>query len=137
MNTQDDVLTDEEYQQLLEGGTAQQSLARAMELQQKQAEAMRGATPQGQMVSGHYVAPNPMQYIGEMAKNYQSARLQDQAMKSGGKMDGVQGAQNAMILKALQRNSMMNRAPAQGMQPPPEAQINPYQQFQNPGAGAA
>lgn len=133
MSDPNDVMSDEEYAQLLAGGTAQQSLERAMALQQKQAEAMRGATPQGQMVSGHYVAPHAMQYIGEMAKNFSAGKLQSDAQKTGDKMGSAQAAQNSLILKALQRSNAMNKPPAPPV--PPGAVQLPYPV--NPGAGAA
>lgn len=101
---EDEVLTPEEYELILSGGTANASLKRAMELQQRQAEALRAGAPEGQMVSGRYVAPHLMQYVGNAAKEFMSQRALQQAQKSGQGIDESQGRQNALILKALLRN---------------------------------
>lgn len=104
-----DVISDEELRQLLEGGTLNAGLQRQYELQRKQAEMMRGASPQGQMVDGRFVAPHFMQYLGEMAKNISSERLGQRAQATGGRLDASMGSQNAMILRALLRNRDMSR----------------------------
>ena len=111
-----DVITDEELRQLVEGGSVNQGLQRQYELQRKQAEAMRGMAPSGRMVDGQFVAPHFMQYVGEMAKNLSSEKLGQRAQETGGRLDTNMGAQNATILRALLRNRGMNQ-PAQPIAP--------------------
>lgn len=133
-----DVMTEEELAELLTAGTQNSALQRQYDLQRKQAEAMRGAAPQGRMVGSHYVAPHFMQYVGEMAKNISGQKLSERAESTGGRLDTSMGSQNAMILRALMRNQQMNRpqpapinpvAPATSM-PAPAAPmsklVNPY-----------
>lgn len=133
-----DVITDEELRQLVEGGSVNQGLQRQYDLQRKQAEAMRGMAPSGKMVDGHFVAPHFLQYAGEMAKNISSEKLGQRAQETGGRLDTSMGAQNATILRALLRNRGMNQpaqpmAPAQvssagmpAVAPPVTKQYNPY-----------
>jgi hypothetical protein len=118
-----DVISEEELRQLIEGGTANQTLQRQYEVQRKRAEAMRGMTPQGQMVGGRLVTPHFMQYVGEMAKNISGHRLGQMADATGGRLDANMGAQNATILRALLRNRNMNQ-PAQPVTPP-QTQVRP------------
>jgi hypothetical protein len=112
-----EVITDEELRQLIEGGTANQGLQRQYDLQRKQAEMMRGIAPRGQMVDGHFVAPHFMQYAGEMAKNLSSEKLGQRAQETGGRLDTSMGAQNATILRALLRNRDMNRPQTPAINP--------------------
>jgi hypothetical protein len=123
-----DVISDEELRQLIEGGTVNQGLQRQYELQRKQAEAMRGMAPQGQMVDGHFVAPHFMQYAGEMAKNISGQSLGNRADATGGKLDANMGSQNAMILRALMRNRERNRP-----QTPPVNPVAPATSMPAPG----
>lgn len=117
-----------EYEALLAAGTENARYQRMMEMQKAQAEAMRGAggPAQGQMVSGHYVAPSWTQHLSSLANSYMSAKKSQQAEESGSAFDKSQGMQNSMVLKALLKNRMS------GMQPPQTAPVANQAPMDNP-----
>jgi hypothetical protein len=104
-------LSEEEIMRLLGYGQENATLQRAMELQQKQAELMRlgSDAPEGQVVSGHYVAPSPLQYVGGLAKQYSAQDMQNNALGKGAVIDQNTGVQNQSIAGAILR--AMGRSP--------------------------
>jgi len=95
-----------DYEGLLAAGQENARYKRTMAEQQKMADYMRqGAAPaQGQMVSGHYVAPSWTQQLASLGSAVGSGMKSREAEKSGTGLDSSMGSQNALILKALMRN---------------------------------
>jgi len=127
-------MTDEEFSELLGLGQENATAQRRYDEQSAKAKAMRGVAPQGRMVGDYYVAPHPMQLIGELAKEFSGNNLRQQSENFGANLDASMGKQNALVLRALQRNragAVPPRsfggmpAPAEGpmMKPAP---FNPY-----------
>lgn len=118
---EDEVISEEELRALLYNGTANATLARALEQQQKQAEMMRSGAgaPEGQMVSGHYVPPHLLQYAGNLAKQYSASRMDKNAVDTGREMDQNTNAQNQAVLAAILRGQGRQTPPATPFQPPP------------------
>jgi hypothetical protein len=62
--------------------------------------------PQGQMVSGRYVAPNPLQYLGNMAQivsaNQMASSADKEQLALAQKLKTLEGVESGNILKALQ-----------------------------------
>ena len=102
-----------DYEALLAAGQENSRYQRMMEQQQAQAKLMRErSTPvDGQMVSGHYVAPHALQQLGSVANAFGAAYTDKQAQESGLGLEKSMGAQNALILKALTRNRNTGQTP--------------------------
>lgn len=98
-------MTEEQLQELLYAGTANTSLQRALELQKKQAEMMRegAGAPEGQMISGRYVAPHFLQYAGNMARQYAAHKMDQRAQNTGMEIDNNMSKQNQAVLAAILR----------------------------------
>jgi len=110
----------DDYEALLAAGTENSRYQRMMEMQKAQAEHMRqqGAPAQGQMVSGHYVAPNITQHLGSLANSFGAAYKDKQFNESGAGLDKSMGSQNALILNALRRNQQAGQSPMPAPQAP-------------------
>lgn len=95
-----------DYEALLAAGEENARYKRMMEQQQAQAQMMRerGGPVQGQMVSGHYVAPHALQQLGGLANTIGAAYKDKQAQESGVGLEKSMSGQNQLILKALMRN---------------------------------
>ena len=113
-----------DYEALLAAGQENARYKRMMQQQKSQADYMRANSDpgQGQMISGHYVAPHALQRLSGLTNAAGAAYTDKQAEKSGAGLDASMGSQNALILKALMRNrSASKQSPYTGMQFDPNA----------------
>ena len=113
------MLSDAEYEKLLGYGTQNTGLNRNMQRQLEQAKLLRSKELEGQMVSGHYVAPSIIDRAAEAYRGYRGGQMEQQAMQTGGQMDTNTAAQNALILQGIKNGrkppanpAMMGQAPA-------------------------
>lgn len=113
-----------EYEALLAAGTENARYQRMMEQQQKQAQLMRERSDpgQGQMISGHYVAPHALQRLAGLANSAGAAYMDKKAGESGAGLEGSMGKQNQMILARLLRAQQQPKVnPYAGMEFNPNA----------------
>lgn len=131
--------------QMLALGNKNRGLDREMAMQEQQAELMRGQTPEGQMVSGRYVKPHALQYLGELAKSYSGRKWSERALETGGKRDANTADQNtamlAMLVNAMRRPGQMNgpgveTAPVQGPGPMAPQPLPPMMNRNPVGSGS-
>jgi hypothetical protein len=124
MEDQDNLAT---YEGLLAAGQENSRYQQMMEAQKAQAEMMRqrGVAPEGQMISGHYVAPHVLQQLGSLANNVGAAYKDKQAQEAATGLNKSMGDQNSLILKALLRNQQaaQPKPPTPAVATPP---INVY-----------
>jgi hypothetical protein len=101
----DQYTPDDEYDGLLAAGAQNQSYQAEMEKQKALAARLRsGPALEGQMVSGHYVAPNALEIIGDVM-NQKKANAADAAHTAAtAGLGSSMASQNDMILRALRRN---------------------------------
>lgn len=121
----EDILTPEQYQQLLDLGMLNAEMDPAIAQQEKMIEELRaGSTaPQGGMVGNHFVAPAASQYIAALGNKYAAGKLnQDALAQQKMKADNVR-RQNQMVMGAIVgKPGVVLQAP-QPATPPP---VDPY-----------
>lgn len=112
-----------DYEALLAAGQENTRYQQMMEQQKAQAEFMRGrgAPVEGQMISGHYVAPHAFQQMGALANNVGAAYKDKLVQDASADLNKSMGSQNSLILKALMRNQQAAQPKIQATPP-----INPY-----------
>lgn len=129
-----DVMTPEEYSQLLQLGGANQDLALKIKQQQDIADQLRVKNaPQGRMVGQVYAGPSWLETAGALARNYSAASQQQNAMGLQRQSNTNTQQQNRMIMEAIlkgQRGGM-----GQGIMPGEQGGIpeDPYQRFRMGG----
>lgn len=72
--------------------------------QQKMAEQMRNDSMQqrqGQMVSGHFVAPSPLDYVSQLVQGYQAKKMQGQVDQGMTDMSKARAGNRAKYYDAL------------------------------------
>lgn len=120
-------LTEEEYQQLLQLGAANQEMDPQISQQMAIAEMMRNApAPQMRNPRGIPVAPGWGEALGNIAQQGVGHYAAGQAKTKQEAQAKNQAAQNQMILKALmQQNQPMQQPAGPGFMPPQDPR-NPY-----------
>jgi len=127
-----DVLTPEQYQQLLDMGMDNAQIEAAMEAQKAQANVLRGRgeMPQGAMAGRVFVPPSLFQYAGAMANQKVAGDKDRAAAAQQSAMGKNTSAQNQMVMRAI----LGQGQPMQ--QPGPDQNADPYARFRRAGGGA-
>ena len=116
MDPQDDT---SDYEALLQAGQQNAAYQRQMEQQRALAERLRsGPELQGQMVSGHYIAPNALEVIGDVMKKRRATAADEAHAAAGQGLEGSMSKQNQLILARLLRAQREPSPPNMGPQPP-------------------
>lgn len=97
---------EDQYQQMLQAGTANAQYQRQMEEQKALAARLRenGMDDKGQMVSGHYIPPNVLGQIGGFMNERNANKADKAGSAAGAAYDASQASQNQTVLQALLRN---------------------------------
>lgn len=115
-----DILTPEEYQQLLELGAQNTGLDDQILQQMQMAKMMQAQPPQTQQYGRVVVPPNLLNLLGGLAQQKTSQDWLAQVMKSQGQRNANTAAQNSKILEAILRSKQPPSAEpgGTGLQPP-------------------
>jgi hypothetical protein len=118
MEPQDD---NSEYQTMLEAGRQNAAYQADIEKQKALAARLRSAPElAGQMVSGHYIAPNALEVIGDVMNKRKAAAADAAHSKATAGLGDSMSAQNQMVLARILRSQ-------QPVVPKPQpVQQNPY-----------
>jgi hypothetical protein len=110
-----------DYEALLQAGQQNAAYQRQLEQQKALAERLRsGPALQGQMVSGHYVAPNILEVINDVRRARAGADADKAAQTAGAGLEGSMTKQNQLVLARLLRGQQQPTNPAlMGPQPGP------------------
>lgn len=119
-------LTAEEYQQLLDLGGLNQELANKIRMQMAQAESLRSELPEMRGNGRVQTAPHWLEALGTLAKNKVSNDMQNKALAGQQQMGQNAQSQNNMVLQALLRQPQPQPQPQPSN---PYGMQNPYAQF--------
>lgn len=115
MEMQDD-MTD--YEALLQAGQQNAEYQRQMEQQRALAERLRASPElQGQMVSGHYIAPNALEVIGDVMRRRKASAAEAEQAKAGQGLNESMSKQNQLILARMLRGQQQPSPANMGPQP--------------------
>lgn len=113
----------DDYQALLEAGKQNAAYQAEMEKQRALAARLRsGPELQGQMVSGHYIAPNILELIGDTMQKRRANKADEAHSAATSGLNDSMSKQNQMILaRILRANQPAKVDPYAGIQFNPNA----------------
>lgn len=136
-----DVMTPEDYELLLSLGGENAQLAEEMKMQMLQAEQLRKETPEGRMISGHYVAPSITQFASKMMGDKWAHDKQTAALETSRTAGRNTTQQNQMIMQGILRGNKPLNPSVGGTATPPFQQApmqeDPYARFRKAGGLSA
>jgi hypothetical protein len=101
-----------DYEALLQAGQQNQAYQADIERQKALAARLRGGPElEGQMVSGHYIAPNALEVIGDVMKKRRANAADAAQTEATSGLGKSQASQNQLILARLLR-AQQPQAPA-------------------------
>ena len=125
-----DVLTPEQYAQLLQMGGENSDLQDEIKRQMAQAEMLRMNELGGMRGNGRVqVAPHALELLGGLARNWKAGELGKSSAATQKAVNENTQKQNMMIMQGILRGQQQGM-PQQGM----PQQVNPYDQFRIPGS---
>lgn len=118
----------DDYQALLEAGRQNAAYQAEMEKQKALAARLRGGPElEGQMVSGHYVAPNILELIGDTMQKRRANKADEAHSAATSGLNDSMSKQNQMILARILRAQQQSQ-----LQTPPQGFTGPIDQQQPP-----